>query len=191
MPPRTSAERAADHTETPTANGPAPDPDTLTDGSVNRAIGDELRRVRDDLGWTRGMVVDRMSSDISVQTLANYEYGLRPCTVPRLVEICEALDVPTPALVALALQRIAVEPDADSLQIDLRAVIATNDPEYPTLCQWAQNRLKSNPDGSGVARLERAAIEEMATIFDLPLGEFLRYLRRFIPARTPRRMLWD
>lgn len=163
----------------------------MTDGSVNRAIGDELRRVRDDLGWTRGMVIDRMASDISVQALANYEYGLRPCTLPRLVEICEALDVPTPTLVALALQRISVEPDADSLQIDLKAVIATEDSAYPTLRQWAQNRLKSNPEGTGVARLERAAIEEMATIFDLPVAEFLRYLRQFIPERTPRRMLWD
>lgn len=187
MPPRASADQAADdvHTLRP------PEPNIVTDGSVNRAIGDELRRVRDDLGWTRSMVIERMSSDISVQALANYEHGLRPCTLPRLVELCEALEVPTPALVALALQRISVEPDADSLQIDLRAVIATEDTPYPTLRVWAQNRLKSNPGGTGVARLERAAIEEMATIFDLSVGEFLRYLRRFIPERTPRRILWD
>lgn len=176
------------------ADDPAPteaDADTVTDGSVNRAIGEELRRVRDDLGWTRGTVVERMSSDISVQTLANYEYGIRPCTLPRLVEICEALDVPTPALVALALQRISIEPNVNSVQIDLHAVVDAKDDDYLPVRRWAQNRLDRDPEGSGVARLERAAIEEMAAFFDLPLAEFLRYLRRFIPKRVPRRMIWD
>ena len=188
MPTGTSTDQT-DRTDLSSHNLAA---DAVTDSSVNRAIGDELRRVRDDLGWTRGEVVGRMSSDISVQTLANYENGLRPCTVPRLVEICEALEVPTPALVALALQRISVEPGTDTFQIDLRAVVNAKDSsDYSSLRRWAKNRLKYDPDGSGVARLERAALEEMATFFDLPLTDFLRYLRRFIPRRVPRRMMWD
>jgi transcriptional regulator with XRE-family HTH domain len=161
---------------------------TVTERAVNCAIGDELRRVRDGRGWTRGKVVELMSSDISVQTLANYESGIRPCTLPRLVDICEALEVSTPALVALALQRIAVEPDANNVQVDLRAIIEDKTDDYKPLRRWAENRLKEDPEGVGVARIDRVVVEEMATFFGRPSIELLRYLYKFMPKRTPRRM---
>lgn len=189
MPPRTSIEPVTDPTDVAATNEPIGDADEVTEGAVNRAIGDELRRVRDGRGWTRGMVVDRMSSEISVQTLANYEYGSRPCTLPRLVEICEALDVSTPSLVALALQRIAVEPDANNVHVDLRAVVEDEDVTYQSLRQWARNRLDEDPEGSGIARMERPVVEEMASFFGRPSIEFLRYLYRFMPKRTPLRMI--
>jgi hypothetical protein len=34
----------------------------VADDVIMQALGDELRRVRDHLGWTRAAVVDRMSS---------------------------------------------------------------------------------------------------------------------------------
>lgn len=151
---------------------------------VNRAIGSELRRVRDHLGFTRGQVVARMASDISVQTLANYEYGVRPCTISRLVEICQALEVATDVLVSLALQRGDVEPD--QITLDLRALIDDQDEGYQPLRHWALNRLK-NDDEAGIARVKRELLKEMAALLDVSWSDFLRYLRRFTPDHAPRR----
>lgn len=186
MPPRASAGRSTDAAQQSASTDEATRViEGKVDYSVNRAIGSEIRRVRDHLGLTRGSVVALMSSEISVQTLANYEYGVRPCTVPRLVEICRALKVSTPHLVALALQRADVEPD--NLNVDLNAVVEDQDEDevHQLLRRWAENRLKHDSDGLGIARVSRAVAEEMATFLDVPRGKLLRYLRKFAPERTP------
>ena len=149
-----------------------------------RAVGAEIRRVRDHLGWTRGQTVDRMSSTINIQTLANYEYGIRPCTLPRLVEICHALEVSAGDIVSLALQRAEVE-FYSSVQIDLAAVVRDNQPELAPLRQWARYRLAEDPNGSAVARLDRAVLEEMAAFFGFTTAEFIKHVARFMPDSAP------
>ena len=158
--------------------------DGVADGVIIRAIGAELRRVRDHLGWTRAAVVDRMSSNINIQTLANYEYGIRPCTVPRLVEICHALGVSATDVLGLALQRAEVE-FYTSIQIDLDAVVRDNQPELQPLRRWARYRLAEDPNGSAIARLDRVIFEEMAAFFGFTKAEFVKHLTRFIPGSAP------
>jgi len=164
--------------------------DRVADDVVMRAVGAEIRRVRDHLGWTRAMVVDRMSPTINIQTLANYEYGIRPCTIPRLVEICHALEVSAGDVVGLALQRAEVE-FYSSIQIDLDAVVRDNQPELAPLRQWARYRLAEDPNGSGVARLECAVLEEMAAFFGFTRAEFIKHVTRFMPDSAPQRTKGD
>ena len=157
---------------------------SISDDVIMRAIGAEIRRVRDQLGWTRAAVVDRMPSGINIQTLANYEYGIRPCTLPRLVEICHALGVSAGDIVSLALQRAEVEFYA-SIQIDLAAVIRDNQPQLRPLRRWARHRLAHDPNGSPVARLDRAVLEEIAAFFGFTKTEFIKHMARFIPESAP------
>ena len=164
--------------------------DGAADDVIMRAVGAEIRRVRDHLGWTRATVVDRMSSTINIQTLANYEYGIRPCTLPRLVEICHALEVSAGDIVGLALQRAEIE-FYSSIRIDLNAVVRDKQPELRPLRRWARNRLAEDPNGSTIARLDRAVLQEMAAFFGFTKAEFVKYLTRFIPDSAPQRTKRD
>jgi transcriptional regulator with XRE-family HTH domain len=154
-------------------------------GMITQALGKEIRRVREHLGWTRGTVVNRMSRTISVQTLANYEYGIRPCTVEMLVAICQAMGVSAADVVGLALQRAEIE--LPGVHVDLRAVVRDNQAELRQLRRWARNRLADDPNGPGVARIDRAIIEEMAVFLGFSRSEFLRHLFRFTPEFAPQR----
>lgn len=160
---------------------------------VDRAVGAELTLARNGFGLTRKQVVTRMAADsgdvISDQTLANYEYGIRPCTLERLDSICRALGVRTSTLVALALQRCGLEENPDVVLVDLHAVVATRAADLESLRQWAAHRLKSDLDetvmDNGVARVQRSTLVELAAFFGCTYAEMCRRLRRFLPAYPP------
>jgi transcriptional regulator with XRE-family HTH domain len=157
--------------------GPLPD---VSYDPIIRAIGEELRRVRDQRGLTRGEVVARMSPGVSVQALANYEYGIRPVSVPRLVAICAALEVSAPDLLGLALQRAELN-RRGGVRVDLRAVVKDRRPELRPLRRWARNRLAEEPDGPGVAHIDRGIIGEMAAFLGFTRAELVRHLVTFTP----------
>jgi transcriptional regulator with XRE-family HTH domain len=150
--------------------------------TITRALGDELRRVRDGQGLTRAEVAKRMSTDISIQTLANYEHGIRQCAIPRLVEICDALGVPVTDLIGLALQRAGIGIYSSSIQVDLHAVADGKDAQ-PSLRTWARHRLAEDPK-VGVFRLEQAVIQEFAALSGLSRVKFVKHLLMFTPPAT-------
>ena len=82
-----------------TANGQI---DTV---AYQRVLGDEIRSLRKQRGWTRKELNKRLQTEISLQTLATYELGTRQCSVVRLVEICHALDVPAHEVLARVHER--------------------------------------------------------------------------------------
>lgn len=154
-----------------------------TAGMITKAVGSELRRVRERLSWTRSAVVGRMSRSISTQALANYEYGLRPCTVDKLVDICQAMGVSAADFLGVALQRAQIEQPV--IRVDLPAVTRSRQPELRQFRRWARKRLADDPDGSGVACIDRAIVQEMAALFGLSRSEFLGHLFRFTPELAP------
>ncbi|HEX5522792.1 MAG TPA: helix-turn-helix transcriptional regulator [Pedococcus sp.] len=79
---------------------------------VTVAIGKELRRIRDGREWSRPAVADRVPGKFTPQALAHYENGIRACSVARFVEVCVALNVPACDVLALALQRAAIQTGA-------------------------------------------------------------------------------
>jgi transcriptional regulator with XRE-family HTH domain len=160
-----------------------------TERAVTRALGEELRRVRDSVGWTRAELVDQLPSDIHARTLANYEQGNRHCTVARFVEICEVLGVAAPDVLGLALQRAKIQLLAVSLQVDLHALLhdRSNIPE--PLRRWARNRLASSPNSHGTARLSMEVIDEMAALLDISSPELVSHLVPFTPESASRRSI--
>lgn len=150
---------------------------TSDDEAVTHALGEEIRRARDKQGWTRAELVKRMDVDISVQTLANYEYGIRHCTVVRLVQVCRALDVSSTSLLGLALQRAEVE--SDIIQVDLHALAGTSDADLMLLRVWAQNTLSQDADG--VAKLAPPLVEQWAVMLGTTRAGLARRLSAFRP----------
>jgi transcriptional regulator with XRE-family HTH domain len=73
------------------------------DRYVSRALGEELRRRREALGWSRARLVACLPSGIKDRTLMSYEDGTRNLTVVRLLEVCQGLGVPAPLLLNRAL----------------------------------------------------------------------------------------
>lgn len=155
-------------------------------GIITRALGDEIRRVRDHNGWTRAELVDRMASDIHVQTLATYEQGVRQCTVVRLIEICRALGVAAPDVLGLALQRAELDLKLIGVRVDVRAIARDERNEYAAIQDWAGRRLSVDQDGAGVVYLDRTAIREMAVILGYTEEQLYAYLVKFIPDYAPR-----
>lgn len=76
----------------PTYRTPRDDkPDMSKD--INRAVGAALQRARLSRGWLRPELVKRVPFALPVATYASYESGLRACSLARLIQICEILEV--------------------------------------------------------------------------------------------------
>jgi transcriptional regulator with XRE-family HTH domain len=79
-----------------------------TDDQIVRAVGEQLRRARVNRGWSRPEFVKQMPTTMPINTYAGYEQGIRQCSIPRLVEICQVLGVSAPKLLESALRSVEV-----------------------------------------------------------------------------------
>lgn len=157
----------------------------LDDSRIILAIGEELRRARDSLGWSRAELVKRLSPTVPVNTYACYEKGIRQCSIPRLVEICRALGVAASELLGLALQRARVDLQTAGVQVDLHKVLDDDQEGLEPLRRWARNRLETDLVGRGVAWLEWDLIKELAMFFDVAGPDLVNRLMAFTPEVTP------
>jgi transcriptional regulator with XRE-family HTH domain len=148
------------------------------DKAVSRAIGEELRRVREANGWTRGHFVTRLPSGIGARTLLSYEHGTRHLTVLRFIEVCRALGVATPTVLHHALQRARLYLDTLPLRVDLYAIALDESGDYPFLIQWAHNTLEEMPEG--VMDVEPAVVRNLARCFGCDYQQLTRYMAGFL-----------
>lgn len=88
-----------------------------SDESLIKAVGEELRAIRDERGMTRPQLIDRLERPMPVNTYACYEQGIRPVPVPQLARICRALEVPLPELMERALRRAGWKQAAMSVYV--------------------------------------------------------------------------
>jgi transcriptional regulator with XRE-family HTH domain len=144
--------------------------------SYQRVLGDEIRRLRKQRGWTRKELNDRLQSDISLQTLATYELGTRQISVIRLVELCLALGEQPHELLARVHERVFAGEESGRLRVDLRAVVRDTQPELLPLRRWALGRL-NDPDSSSEVNLDIAALERMAELCGIELVDLIARLR--------------
>lgn len=150
-----------------------------------RMLGDEIRKARKDLRWTRAQLRDALlyhtGEDLSVQTLGTWELGTRAISAIRLVEVCMVLDVPVHELLRRASVRTFGDPVRDApgyVEVDLRALSSTSDPRLYQLRQWAAVRLYQRPIFlySSVESLGRHAIDALAALTGIDEVELLRAL---------------
>lgn len=154
--------------------------------AIIRAVGEELRRARTSAGWSRPELVKRMKKRVPVNTYACYEQGIRQCSIPRLIEICQVLEVSALELLGLAFQRLELEMEESMVRIDLRKVVKDERDDVRQLRRWAQNRMKedaltADSEEPAVVRLRWDVVKEMGKFCDLSPKRLRRYIRDFTP----------
>jgi transcriptional regulator with XRE-family HTH domain len=144
----------------------------------SRVLGDEVRMLREQRGWTRKDLLRHAELDITLQTLATYELGTRQCTVVRLWELTEALEEPLEQFIVRVMQRIG-EREVSGLVIDLQAAARTAVAGLGPLRAWARVELASRSDGrrAPVSSLNRAALDRLAELCRLDIVELVRRLQ--------------
>lgn len=147
--------------------------------AFSRALGDELRRVREAEGWSRVQLVERLPSGICDRTLLSYEHGTRHLTALRLVELCFSLQVDAPTLLGRALQRARIHIEHLPLKVDLRSLLKDETPTYRPLAQWAKNALNEHPNG--IAEITPETVKNLALFMGCTSDQLARYLARFLP----------
>jgi transcriptional regulator with XRE-family HTH domain len=142
-----------------------------------RILGDELRKLRRQRGWTRKELNRHMQSEISLQTLATYELGTRQCSVVRLVELCIAMGELPQNLLANVHRRVFID-EPGRVRVDLRKVIADAQPELLPLRRWAADRLNRGGDSApDVIQLDLVALERMAELCGIQTVDLVDRLR--------------
>lgn len=146
-------------------------PGVLIDAEAyQRALGEELRKLRKKRGWTRKELNQRLQSDISLQTLATYELGTRQCSVVRLVELCLALGELPQDLLARVHRRVFAE-EPGRVRLNLPKIVADDQPELLPLRRWARDRL--DQANLPEVQLELSAVERMAELCGLAPQDLL------------------
>ncbi|WP_459718870.1 helix-turn-helix domain-containing protein [Actinophytocola sp. KF-1] len=153
--------------------------DEATAAAIARALGEELRRVREARGWSRAQFVKALPSQIGDRTLLSYEHGSRQMTVLRLLELSEGLGVPASAIVAQAMQRARLYLQNLVLRVDLRQLLQDNNMHYRPLSSWARNRLGKAP--GGVIEVTPSGLRELAAVLGRTPEELSTYFAKFTP----------
>lgn len=153
----------------------------VTEKVISRAVGEELRRAREEKGWSRAQLVARLPSGIGDRTLLSYEHGTRHLTVLRLIELCQELDIAAATLLNQALQRARIYLQNLVLHINLRELLDDDSDTFRPMFQWARNKLTENPDG--VVELPPSSVRELATFVGCSHLELANYLARFAPEK--------
>jgi transcriptional regulator with XRE-family HTH domain len=151
----------------------------LTDDRVNRAVGHELRRLREARGLSRAELVRLLPSGIGDRTLLSYEHGSRQLTLLRFAELSWALGVDAPTLFARGLQRARVLVEHLTLTVDLLALLVDTRVAFRPLAQWARNTLNDHP--GGIVDVEPAVVRNLARFMGCTPWELANYLARFTP----------
>lgn len=152
--------------------------------AYQRVLGDEIRRLRKQRGWTRKDLNTRLQSEISLQTLATYELGTRHVSVVRFVEICLALDMPPHEVLSRVHERVFTDTAVGRIRVDLRRVVRDRTPELQPLRRWAKGRLDETGARTTDVQLDIAALEQMAELCGLQTVELIGKLRDLGAAST-------
>lgn len=144
-----------------------------------RTLGEVLREHRKAKGWTRKELQPRLPDfSISLQTLATYELGTRHCSVERLDELARTLG--TKANVILAEVDRRMYGTEGKLVVNLAELAASTRDDIAPAAKWAAIQV-AELDGTAkpVAALSADALDRLANICQLDVGELLRLLREF------------
>lgn len=151
--------------------------DEISDRTLTRVLGQELRRAREGRGWTRADLARRLPSGIGERTLLSYEHGIRALTVSRYIEICTTIGVSAAETLDLAMEK-ARNPRAFSFKVDLRAILHDERTEFEPVRLWARNRLKESSNTKVL--LAPMTVREMAAALGFTHAALAAYFVEYI-----------
>jgi transcriptional regulator with XRE-family HTH domain len=146
---------------------------------VSRALGEEMRSVREARGWSRHQLADRLPSGIGERTVLAYEHGSRQLTAVRFIEICGVLEVDPATLMQRALQRARINLESLTIRINLHALLIDESVIYRPMMQWARNTLNQN--SGGIVEVEPVVVKHLAAFVGCSYLGLAKYLSRFAP----------
>jgi DNA-binding MarR family transcriptional regulator len=143
-----------------------------------RIMGDELRAVRNGLGWIREDLRERLVANghLCLQTFASYELGSRKIPLVRMVELCLAMGESPDVVLGRACQRAFG--DNLAVNVDLHALASTEIEELRPLREWAAVRLRDQSAGERPTRLIGEALENLAQLCGVPVRQLVTTLQR-------------
>jgi transcriptional regulator with XRE-family HTH domain len=147
--------------------------------AIARAVGEELRRVREGRGLSRYEFVGLLPSGVGERTVLSYEHGTRQLTLLRLAELSWVLDVDAPTVFARGLQRARILTEKLTLAVDLKALLRDDRVQFRPLAQWARNML--NEHACGVVEVEPEVVRHLASFIGCTHSELVDHLARFTP----------
>jgi transcriptional regulator with XRE-family HTH domain len=150
-----------------------------SDKVISRALGEELRRAREALGWSRLELVARLPSGIGDRTLLSYEHGTRNLTMIRFIEICRAMGVDSATLHSRALQRARIHVETMNLHVDLYELLRDTNDKFRPMVQWARNTLNEHPDG--LVEVQPGVVRNLARFAGCSYLDLANYLAQFVP----------
>jgi transcriptional regulator with XRE-family HTH domain len=149
--------------------------------TYQRVLGDELRKLRKQRGWTRKVLQGKLQTEVSLQTLATYELGTRQCSVVRLAEICLALDAMPHDLLERVHGRIFSDtPGGDHIRLELSRVVEDGQPELLPLRRWARDRLRVAGARSSEVQLDLPALRQLAELCGVDTVDLMTRLRQLM-----------
>lgn len=131
-------------------------------------LGEEIRRERIERGWSRkSLHAQHLAGLMSLQAMATYELGTRQLATEKLYVICHAMGANAAVVLERAITRFQSihASDAYGLRVNLRAVVADEQPALETLRRWARVEIDGHPDDApSLTYLTPAAIDRLAEL---------------------------
>lgn len=134
-----------------------------------RILGDEIRRRRQAVGWTRLQLLDHLPVDISLQTLATYELGTRRLAADRLDEIARALGTHAHLILADVDERAYIKPGG--YRINLGDLANTRRLDLSPARRWAA--IQAELVGGTELELTTHALDALAGLCNLDRASLL------------------
>jgi transcriptional regulator with XRE-family HTH domain len=138
-----------------------------------KAIGAELRKTRQALGWTRKVLNGHLGRDVSLQTIATWELGTRKISVQSLFDSCGAMRIRPSDFLAAVEDRC--EYGRDEITVDIRDLAVHGPPGLAPARRWAHARLR--PDLPTDVRLTPEAVQILADLCEIEPSEMEDHLR--------------
>lgn len=156
------------------------------DAGVDQVLGNELRRRREELRWSREQLCARLPSGICVQTLSGYEHGKRAISVRRLWELCASLGCLPHEVLAVVDRRVAGEhalpgdssTPAAAVSVELIRLATVRDPRLAPLRRWARASIQHQPHGRSTVVLTTTAMAQIEVLCHVSAAELVVSLHR-------------
>lgn len=158
-------------------------PGTLEDRLFMQELGRQLREERDSLGWTRAELSNKLASNLGDRAILSYEIGSRYMSVARLVELCRAMCVDMPALLARVARTVEAFP-AVSLNVDMFTIARRTTRKFQIVHRWAASRVSANPTRRIVC-IEPREVATLATVMGCTHETLANYLAGFLSDAIP------
>jgi transcriptional regulator with XRE-family HTH domain len=150
---------------------------------IRRAVGSELRRAREQCGWSRTQLSNRLPSGVGERTIIAYELGSRNLQMVRFIELCQSLCVSASGLLTIALQRARVNLENLVLLVDLGTLLDDKSASAHPLHQWARNKV--HRQGTRIAYVSPTTVDELADCFGYDRQALADYLATLVPTKHP------